>query len=90
MKYYPEVYLEVTGGDGIGTHFGGVVRIVSSRIALDFDPNNVIGKTVDCFNREMRKEIERLGALDDKELRDAVYAGFCEYMERLFSGRLNR
>ena len=91
-KYYPEVTLEVTGGQGIGTHYGGVVRIVSGRTTIDFDPSDVIGETVACFTRELRKELERYNALigDDDEFKDAVYAGFCEYMERLFSGRFNR
>ena len=92
VKYYPEVYVEVTGAQGIGTHYGGVVRIVSSRTTIDFDPSDVIGKTVACFTRELRKELERYNALigNDEEFTDAVRAGFCEYMERLFSGRLNR
>lgn len=96
-KYYPEVYLEVTGAQGIGTHYGGYVRVVneSESLTVDFNPDNVIGETVACFNRELQKELDAYarrfgGALNDQEFKDAVYAGFCEYIERLFSGRLNR
>lgn len=89
-KYHPEVYVEVTGAQGIGPYFGGYVRIVSDFLSVDFDPRNVIGETFACFERELRKELERFGALNDQEFTDAVRAGFFEYMERLFSGRLNR
>lgn len=101
-KYYHDVTLDITGSIGdisgkpgvghycLGPYYGGVVRIVSDFLSVDFDPRNVIGKTVDCFKREIQKELERFGALNDEEFTDAVYAGFCEYMERLFSGRLNR
>lgn len=89
-KYYPEVYVEVTGAQGIGPHYGGYVRVVNDFLSVDFDPRNVIGETVACFKREVRKEPERFGALNDQEFTDAVYAGFCDYMERLFSGRFNR
>lgn len=95
-KYHPEVYVEVTGAQGIGTYFGGYVQVIneSERLTVEFDTDNVIGATVACFNRELQKELDayarRFGALNDQEFTDAVRAGFCEYMERLFSGRLNR
>lgn len=96
-KYYPEVYLEVTGAQGLGTHYGGYVRVVNEneRLTVEFDTGRVIGETVACFNRELKKELDAYarrfgGALNDQEFKDAVYAGFCDYMERLFSGRFNR
>lgn len=96
-KYYPEVNVEVTGAQGVGTHFGGYVQVIndSERLTVEFDPDNVIGATVACFNHELQKELDAYarrfgGALNDQEFADAVRAGFCEYMERLFSGRLNR
>lgn len=96
-KYHPEVYVEVTGAQGIRTYFGGYVQVINERerFTVEFDTDNVIGATVACFNRELQKELDAYarrfgGALNDQEFTDAVRAGFCDYMERLFSGRMNR
>lgn len=95
-KYHHETELDVTSdyGQGIcyGPHYGGSIKVIneSERLTVEFSPDNVIGETVACFNRELRKELARYGTVDDEGFKDAVYAGFCEYMERLFSGRMNR
>lgn len=91
-KYHPEVTLDVSWYEGLSPDFGGSIKIVSEneRFTFDLDPRPVMNKTIACFRNAIREELEHYNVQNNSEFCDAVYAGFCEYMERLFSGRMNR
>lgn len=91
MKYQPEVTLDVSYYQGFPSiDYGGTIRVVGEWITFDLDARPVIGKTMKCFGDAIQQELAKYGMKDDQEFCDAVYAGFCEYIERLFSGRFNR
>lgn len=92
-KYIPYVTLDVTASTGVGPYYGGSIKIEWGRISIELNPDPVISKTIAAFQKAIQEEIDGLIWRDlkaDPDFKDAVYAGFCEYMERMFSGRFNR
>lgn len=89
MTYTRHVATQGSLYTGKPMHYFGSITIYSdeSRTKKEYvvEAEQVIQKTMDCFQDGIRKELERIGRLDDDEFCTEVHAGFCEYMRYIFN-----